>query len=290
MLETAGRPHRSVKSKESIFGTRAVEQSWKRPFNDPIPLPRGGPLITLEDAGNYITRLPKAVHEAAEWQAAMEALILVMTLDSPTMFARIGVMRALNGHVERVFNPDRKGSSLGESGNWRETDANRANRTFARATMPGHFYGPVLCPRILLFPDFCSGIFPRPDVYPCIMHAPDLCSDIMLGPHMFAGIFHGSDLCPCIFLGRPSLKLLQQGFGWRLTDFGLALIGRLNSAGNFVARLFLGRPSLELLQQGFGRWLTDFGLALIGSFKSGSNFVARRRFACCRQQSRGVGG
>jgi hypothetical protein len=81
------------------------------------------------------------------------------------------------------------------------------------------------------------------------MHAPDLCSDIMLGPHMFAGIFQGSDRCPCIFLGRPSLKLLQQGFGWRLTDFGLALIGRLNSAGNFVARHFLGRPSLELLQQ-----------------------------------------
>ena len=54
--------------------------------------------------------------------------------------------------------------------------------------------------------------------------------------------------------------------------------------------IFLGRPSLELLQQGFGRWLTDFGLALISSFKSGSNFVARRRFACCRQQSRGVGG
>ena len=26
----------------------------------------------------------------------------------PTMFARIGVMRALNRHVERVFNPDRK--------------------------------------------------------------------------------------------------------------------------------------------------------------------------------------
>ena len=145
MLETARRPHRSVKSEESIFGARAVEQSWKRPFNDPIPLPRGGPLITLEDAGNYITRLPKAVHQAAEWHAAMEALILVMTLDSPTMFARIGVMRALNGHVERVFNPDRKGSSLGESGNWRETDANRANRTFARATMPGHFArtGPV---------------------------------------------------------------------------------------------------------------------------------------------------
>jgi hypothetical protein len=28
--------------------------------------------------------------------------------DPPTMFARIGVMRALNRHVERVFNPSRK--------------------------------------------------------------------------------------------------------------------------------------------------------------------------------------
>ena len=26
----------------------------------------------------------------------------------PTMFARIGVMRALNRHVERLFNPERK--------------------------------------------------------------------------------------------------------------------------------------------------------------------------------------
>jgi hypothetical protein len=26
----------------------------------------------------------------------------------PTMFARIGIMQALNRHVERVFNPDRK--------------------------------------------------------------------------------------------------------------------------------------------------------------------------------------
>jgi hypothetical protein len=54
------------------------------------------------------TTLPKAEHEAAEWQAAMEALILVATSGGPTMFARIGVMRALNRQVERVFNPDRK--------------------------------------------------------------------------------------------------------------------------------------------------------------------------------------
>jgi hypothetical protein len=39
----------------------------------------------------------------------MEALILVATSDGPTMFARIGIMRALNRHVEPVCNPDRKG-------------------------------------------------------------------------------------------------------------------------------------------------------------------------------------
>ena len=89
-------------------------RGWKRPFEDPIPLPRGRRLITLEDAGNYITKLPKAEHEAPEWQDAMEALMLVVRLNGPTMFARIGVMRALNRHVERVFNPDRKNHHWGK--------------------------------------------------------------------------------------------------------------------------------------------------------------------------------
>ena len=91
-----------------------AERGWKRPFDDPIPLPGGRKLVTLEDAGNYITKLPKAEHEAAEWQAAMEALILVATSGGPTMFARIGIMRALNRHVEREFNPDRKDTHWGK--------------------------------------------------------------------------------------------------------------------------------------------------------------------------------
>ena len=86
----------------------SAERGWKRRFDEPIPLPRGRSLVTLQDAGTYITKLPKAEHEAAEWQAAMEALILVATSGGPTMFARIGIMRALYRHVERVFNPDRK--------------------------------------------------------------------------------------------------------------------------------------------------------------------------------------
>jgi hypothetical protein len=67
---------------------------WSREFEDPIPLPKGRRLITLRDAATHITELAKAEHDAFEWQAAMEALILVAELGGPSMFARIGVMRA----------------------------------------------------------------------------------------------------------------------------------------------------------------------------------------------------
>jgi hypothetical protein len=90
------------------------ETGWKRSFDDPIPLARDRPLVTLEDAGNYITKLPKAEHEAPESQAAMEALILVATSGGPTMFARICVTRALNRHVERKFNPSREEKHWGK--------------------------------------------------------------------------------------------------------------------------------------------------------------------------------
>jgi hypothetical protein len=86
--------------------------SWDRRFADPIELP-GTNLITLRAAALYITKLPKAEHDAEEWQAAMEALLLVVEHGGLTMFARIGVMRALNRHVERVFDPSRKDKHWG---------------------------------------------------------------------------------------------------------------------------------------------------------------------------------
>jgi hypothetical protein len=52
----------------------------------------------------------------------MEALILVATLGGPTMFARIGVMRALNRHVERACSVRRAKILIGESGSWRAID------------------------------------------------------------------------------------------------------------------------------------------------------------------------
>jgi hypothetical protein len=85
-----------------------VKKGWSRPFDDPIELPRGRQLVTLQDAGNHIAKLPKAEHESEQWQAAMQALLLIAEHGGPTMLARIGVMRALNRHVERMFKPDRK--------------------------------------------------------------------------------------------------------------------------------------------------------------------------------------
>ncbi|WP_349546354.1 hypothetical protein [Bradyrhizobium guangdongense] len=48
-----------------------------RPFDEPIRLDDGRVLRTFRDAGEYIATLPETAHDAPEWQAAMEALLLV---------------------------------------------------------------------------------------------------------------------------------------------------------------------------------------------------------------------
>jgi hypothetical protein len=88
---------------------------WDQIFFDPIELQgRRKPLVTLRDAADHIIKLPKTEHDLPEWRTAMEALILVAEQGGPTMFARIGVMKALNRNVERVFNPDRKEKPWGK--------------------------------------------------------------------------------------------------------------------------------------------------------------------------------
>src|ERR1700730_4930828 len=92
-----------------------VDKGWSRRFDDPIPLPKGLRLVTLEAAARYIQKLPKAEQQVEEWQTAVEALILVAeSRAGPTMLARIGVMQALNRHVVREFNPDRKDHHWGK--------------------------------------------------------------------------------------------------------------------------------------------------------------------------------
>ena len=74
---------------------KAPVRGWDRAFDDPISLPNGSELVTLRDAGNYIAKLPKREHDAPEWQAAIQALMLVVEHDGQTLLARIGMMRTL---------------------------------------------------------------------------------------------------------------------------------------------------------------------------------------------------
>ena len=67
----------------------------------------------LRDAADYITGLPKNESDLPEWQTAIEILLLAPR-GSPTMMARIGVVKALSRHVERVFNTYRKDHHWGK--------------------------------------------------------------------------------------------------------------------------------------------------------------------------------
>jgi hypothetical protein len=77
-------------------------------------LPDGRKLVTLLDAATYATKLPKKEANTAEWQAAIESLMLVAELGGPTMFARIGIMRALNRGYVREFDTSRKDTHWGK--------------------------------------------------------------------------------------------------------------------------------------------------------------------------------
>jgi hypothetical protein len=93
-----------MSTRKSSGGVKA-DRGWKRPFDDPIPIPRDRQIVTLKDAAEFIQKIPRAEQDLEEWQAAVEALLLVVELNGPTMMARIGVLKALNRHVRRELNP-----------------------------------------------------------------------------------------------------------------------------------------------------------------------------------------
>lgn len=81
---------------------------WDACFAEPIPLPDGGLLASLRDAGSYITKLPKTEHDAREWQTAMHVLIEAADHGGPVSFARLGVSQALHRNDEKAHEPSRK--------------------------------------------------------------------------------------------------------------------------------------------------------------------------------------
>jgi hypothetical protein len=72
-----------------------TDRGWKRAFDEPIPLPDGGELRTLLDAGRYVDALPRSMHEREEWQAVMEVLLLAVEGREPVSLLRIALTLAL---------------------------------------------------------------------------------------------------------------------------------------------------------------------------------------------------
>lgn len=69
---------------------------WRQAFDDPVILPGGKHLATLQDAANFIMKLPKADQAATQWQTATECLIGTAEGRDFNMHARIGMLRAIN--------------------------------------------------------------------------------------------------------------------------------------------------------------------------------------------------
>ena len=70
---------------------------WSAPLEEPIRLRGGRELATLQQAADYIMKLPKTVQRQQRWQVAVENLINAAEVGGGwLMFARIAVMRALN--------------------------------------------------------------------------------------------------------------------------------------------------------------------------------------------------
>ena len=70
---------------------------WSAPFEEPIRLRGRRELATLQQAADYIMKLPKTVQRQQRWQVAVENLINAAEVGGGwLMFARIAVMRALN--------------------------------------------------------------------------------------------------------------------------------------------------------------------------------------------------
>jgi hypothetical protein len=65
----------------------------------------------LRDAADYIGKLPQPERDCQEWRLAVQMLIDAAEDRGPILFARMGIVRALEAHAERTLNPERHGPS-----------------------------------------------------------------------------------------------------------------------------------------------------------------------------------
>ncbi|SIO46728.1 hypothetical protein SAMN05443247_05770 [Bradyrhizobium erythrophlei] len=68
---------------------------WDRRFDQPVSLPNGGLARTLHDAAKFIITLPKLQRDRPEWRLAIHFLMDAAEDRGPMLFARLGVLRAM---------------------------------------------------------------------------------------------------------------------------------------------------------------------------------------------------
>ncbi|MDE5454436.1 hypothetical protein GWE18_16630 [Bradyrhizobium sp. CSA112] len=88
--------------------------SWDRPFAQPVPLPKGPPAQTLRDAADYIRNLPQKERDRQEWRLAVQMLIDAAEDRGPMLFARMGIVRALEADIEGRLHPEQQDARQGK--------------------------------------------------------------------------------------------------------------------------------------------------------------------------------
>jgi hypothetical protein len=71
---SVGKRQKQFSASRKLAGETVPNTGWHRAFDDPIPLLGGRKLVTLRDAANYITRLPKVEHDTFAWRAAFQGM------------------------------------------------------------------------------------------------------------------------------------------------------------------------------------------------------------------------
>jgi hypothetical protein len=85
------------------------DQSWKSKFGEPIELPDGRKLRTLQEAIAWLAKeIAKSEHTMPKVQAAARMVTEAAENDGPMIFARMGVMQAIYRHHVREFGTSRK--------------------------------------------------------------------------------------------------------------------------------------------------------------------------------------
>src|SRR5216684_3356251 len=84
-------------------------------FDEPIKLPDGKKLVTLADAIAWLAKeVPNSEHGMKQVQAAAHCVTEAAENGGPMMFARMGMMQAINRHKPEEFDPKRKSPHWGK--------------------------------------------------------------------------------------------------------------------------------------------------------------------------------